>query len=883
MMFAERCLRRADSRAAVPGFMNTLSAILMMALMHPGAPPATAHAPTGPSDPIAAAVLDLGDPDVRVRERATRFLWEAGEAALAALTAAVDAGDPETATRARGIIADIRCGISPATPPEVVEAVRLYRSGTEDDKRQAISVLKETDSPAALGALARLLRLERDLHLRRMLFGALSARGCAAASALIADGDFDHAEQLLRRASGDGDRESRAYAAFLVLYGGDRHTTSRLESEMAAGSEGAARMLFWLYRAKGDIEAATRCARACRDPELLDGLLLETGRYASLAELRAGDMQCTDIERLGFLAACQRLAGRTDAMQQTLARIRTLARNRPDMAFIAAEAHLLNEQIDSGIDLLVAAGQFQAALELLSARGQYDRALKLAETSLAAGNENTLEARSALAVHLRMLGETARAGEILDVLSSQAARSSADHRALLIRTWIRCGMRGPALQACAAALKHVGNADETSVLVNALFPSGNGDAGAWYMLLRAAHPDSTPAPLLERAGRLAGGVTTPGELGYAIDEAFGAGGLAEPARRLALYDMAESIERAGHLPAALRVWKRLAEEYAEARPCVRAASLHIRNGQWQAAADMCLRAIARDSSSAAARFLRARALEHMGKAAEAEALVRMATMLPLADDDRHNELMQELFDAGLADDALAQAELAKRLGEPLGVFSHRAMRYKARHLTETGRHFDAAALHERSMLACLRGGIAYTDVAAYLHVPRMIRVLRARGHLQAGRIDSALAEIDAAMAIAPGDTDVAIEFAPALVRAGRQEDARRLIERVLSHYRRLLEAWPRSAALHNAAAWLLVRCRTRLDEALAHARRGVELDPDNCAIIDTLAEVHFQRGNRSEAIATIRRCIELEPWHRRHRDALMRFESQSPDTPPPPE
>jgi tetratricopeptide (TPR) repeat protein len=70
------------------------------------------------------------------------------------------------------------------------------------------------------------------------------------------------------------------------------------------------------------------------------------------------------------------------------------------------------------------------------------------------------------------------------------------------------------------------------------------------------------------------------------------------------------------------------------------------------------------------------------------------------------------------------------------------------------------------------------------------------------------------------------------------------------------------------------KCSRRLEEALKHAQKAVELSPDKAAYVDTLAEVHFQRGDRDEAIRHIRRCIELEPDSQYFHEQLTRFEQE---------
>jgi tetratricopeptide (TPR) repeat protein len=82
--------------------------------------------------------------------------------------------------------------------------------------------------------------------------------------------------------------------------------------------------------------------------------------------------------------------------------------------------------------------------------------------------------------------------------------------------------------------------------------------------------------------------------------------------------------------------------------------------------------------------------------------------------------------------------------------------------------------------------------------------------------------------------------------------------------------------LHNSLAWLAARCRRQLALAENHAKKAVELAPDTPGYLDTLAEVQFQSGRKEAAIATMKRCIELDPDRPYYRKQLKRFEAGDP-------
>ena len=103
--------------------------------------------------------------------------------------------------------------------------------------------------------------------------------------------------------------------------------------------------------------------------------------------------------------------------------------------------------------------------------------------------------------------------------------------------------------------------------------------------------------------------------------------------------------------------------------------------------------------------------------------------------------------------------------------------------------------------------------------------------------------------------------------------ARHLFAEATRPYVKLCLDYPDSGGAHNQLAWTQVECHRDLDDALVHAKRAAELQPRSTAILDTLAEVQNARGQYAEAVASISRCVELEPWEPHHRKQLERFKA----------
>jgi Flp pilus assembly protein TadD len=194
----------------------------------------------------------------------------------------------------------------------------------------------------------------------------------------------------------------------------------------------------------------------------------------------------------------------------------------------------------------------------------------------------------------------------------------------------------------------------------------------------------------------------------------------------------------------------------------------------------------------------------------------------------------------------------------------------------------AAAYHELAMYRCLRPQTSFQETAAYLGVPHFVHRCRAAGLLAEGRIDDALKEAEICLAAMPGNSDLQTLLLPELEKRGRKTEADNLFNRCYEPHKRLCAEYPNSAWAHNSLAWLCASTRRKLDDALEHANRAVTLEPTNAGYHDTLAEAHFQRGDKVQAIAAIRKAIALSGKRTYFAKQLKRFEAGDPSAPLPP-
>jgi tetratricopeptide (TPR) repeat protein len=188
----------------------------------------------------------------------------------------------------------------------------------------------------------------------------------------------------------------------------------------------------------------------------------------------------------------------------------------------------------------------------------------------------------------------------------------------------------------------------------------------------------------------------------------------------------------------------------------------------------------------------------------------------------------------------------------------------------------AAEMWERAFLSNYSKAIMFVEPSANLTIPALIRRTRAVGVAMASKADptrapAAVAAAAEVLALHPGDTDSQIAVVRALDRAGRKAEADAVHRKAFETYDAVRKAYPDSPAAHNLVAWLCGCDKRDLEVGLTVAKRAVELDPDNAAILDTLSEVYFARKEYDEALKVNARCREIEPWVEHHRKNLERF------------
>ncbi len=849
--------------------MVRIAAVLALSFPLPADQPPT-------SEQISRWVRQLGDNDFATRERASQLLWEAGEAAEAALTRAARSDDPEVARRARAVLDKFEWGVYPNTPKKVVGLISRYQGGDRNAKEEVVPELLQAGGPGLL-ALAKIAAAERDADFRPVLLYRIAQEAGRAVPDVLAEGNFAALEALTELGLAGGDETALAnYVAFWLLRGRlDERVARHKAAAEKAGDKRDAVVLVHLYRAQGDLAAARRWAEKSGRAALLSAILFEQGDWKELARHEPETESGAPLERLGLRAAYHRLAGNRKEFDETVAGLSEVASGPDGDRLAGARALLLNDRPAEALALLAQGPHAVQAVEVLLAALKPREALELAERVRPAAGARQPELDVLRARALLVTGDREAALKKFDDLAEQIGRKGeAGWPEHLIDAEWRAGLKERADAHCARVLAASDDVGTRRRCLGKVFPTSADAAEVWWEFLRRRRPGDEPAAVMKQVraaveGRLAAKELT----ALAADAGRAAEGLAPAEREKWLRALADALLAAGLDDEGQAYLEKAAAVGVANHALIGLGDVLARRGQWERAAEVYGRAWDRDRKGPLPLFLRGRALAAAGRAEEGRRATEAAHWLPLGDEFARSAFANALVKRGHAEAARRERDLLARVSRPGSYFAGEAARLEANEALRNNDFLKAAEGHEKAMLRCLRPTVRFTEDSAYVGVPLFVHRLRARGLAAAGRADEALREVRACLELVPGHAELPIRLVPLLEKCGRKKEADELFGRVYEEHLRHCRDYPRSAALHNALAWLAANCRKNLGAALEHARKAVELEPENAGYLDTLAEVYFQRGNNDEAIKTMKKCLELSPTRTYYRKQLRRFEA----------
>jgi tetratricopeptide (TPR) repeat protein len=417
-----------------------------------------------------------------------------------------------------------------------------------------------------------------------------------------------------------------------------------------------------------------------------------------------------------------------------------------------------------------------------------------------------------------------------------------------------------------------------AALFDSLSPFGDVEAGAapWWKFLRYKLPKDDAAATLKRTRDLLARKLPANETAALLKEMADAAAnqpaeereswlrcVAETCRALGRDDLVEGyLEKWAAAGNDVLAWLYLGDLSAEKK-------------RWKEAAERYRRACEKERDNALPLYLQGRALVQAGQEKEGRRLMEVAELMPLGNDQKRQALAEGLSERGLDEAAGKEWE---RLGR-LATFASGFDTTVAQSLAEkavVARDYLRASNYYRHMGMFYLLNNASVDPDVCLWVLAAERRTRARALAAAGRLDEMRKEIDAALAVEP-NIDLAIDLTTELTKRGHKKEADELFARVYAAHDAVCKEHPQSGWAHNNTAWLAARCKRDLDAGLEHARKGAELEPDNAGHLDTLAEVHFQRGDKDRAVELMKKCVAMQPKSAYFRNQLKRMQAGDRD------
>lgn len=838
---------------------------------------------------IARWIRQLGDNDFERREEASDRLWKAGEPAEAALLAVVDSPDAEVSRRARDILDRFKWGIYPDTPKRIVDLIARYQTG---DRGNGAAIIRELFESGAAGckAVLKIARAEEDAGVRRRVLAQIANEMPRCVPLLLAEDSLDTLALLVETGM-DQDVKTGVghFVAFWTLRGklDEQIAAYRAKAAKGADDKKACEVLAYLLRAKGDLASAREAAAKAERTDLVDALLFEEGAWRELARRPVGTETTHDVERLGLQAAYHRLAGNSTEFEAALAGLRKLAAATKDdegTAMLVAKALFLNDRPAEALEELARAGRKAMVFEILTAQLKFPEAMKLLERERAANGKELPHLEILAARTLHGLGEKDKALAVFAKYGNQlkegAEFSWAD---TLIESEMRLGLRENALAHAAQVLRLAKNESGSHrQLFAKLFPSKGEQGEVWWTYLRQRDEKRDAAATLKQVGDILDGKWTSRQIDDLVEGAQEALKQLHPRPEVA-EQWEAAIAEAALGSGSEEVARKLLAKATTAAALRKLGDLHAGKKQWDTAAERYRAAWERDRQQPLSLFLWGRALVVAGQEKEGQRRMEQSHWLPLGNEMAREEFIRALSQRGLVEASRRENALLVRLSQPASFYSGEAQRRAALAAQSRKDYLRSADGHERAMLRCLRTYVTFTAAPAFVGVPALVHRQRARGLLAAGRVDDVLREAALCEAALPGNVDVAVQLAPELERVGRTKEAAGLFYRANGVLEAICKDYPRCAWAHNSAAWLSACCRRNLDEALAHALKATELAPDAAGHFDTLAEVYFQRGDKTKAIAVQQKAIELDPKRAYFRKQLRRLEAGNAAAPRPPE
>ncbi|HEX4124474.1 MAG TPA: hypothetical protein VHY37_07085, partial [Tepidisphaeraceae bacterium] len=791
---------------------------------------------------------------------------EEGGAAEAALRDAAHGGNPERVMRARAILRDIEDGIAPSTPQFLIQLLRKYRAASDLDRPRLIRVLRGVGVDGVRIVL-RLEEQETNQKVKQQIERILAEAPRLPAALLLTEGKRDEAEAMLAESA----RTNFFSAQNFVAYWQDQPTSSRktaaLRQVMIDRAWGTQAML---EQIDGDHTNAMHDALTSGEGPLAYWMSAQQGDWSELLHGLLAAKSPGKLKDVALRALAADLAEDQPELDRQAKMILTCpVPPGTDERRSRALALCLAERPGDAVKMLTDAGEFDLAWDLLIPQMQYSRQLALLDR--AKGNAlQTLRLQVRAAALLHRLGKNR---EAQDMLAQAIGGNRLVHDPNIAMD----------LLAAAREMEPIDKVDDLLVETlhsSLLWPAFFQRAGFsdyvvfdyWWRFLSSRQPTAPPLQVIHVLRAIDAGKIPVSELGALADEFEKWSASLQSAEQAAvLQSEAVSWAAAGRPDKQLDAFKRAAAVLPLSNNFMILGRCAEKQQDWSDAAEAYGNAAQCNPADATAAFLHGWALTKLGNAQQGRALMDLAHDLPLADELQRTLLYDAAWQRGLTADADRERDILLAAGNYDSSMFFPFLETMTRRSQLQKNYADAARTLAQSLWALVYTQGGFRESEACVRNPAQLHRLRAMALFAAGRPDEAMVEARRFDQLSPDDSTCQGLLVRAADAAGDQQQADEIFNTSIGRFTKLLADFPNSPDLNNEIAWEEACCRRKLDDAVAHAQRGVELDPQNVAILDTLAEVHYQRKEFQAAIDAMNRCIALDPNDGHFAEQLVRF------------
>jgi hypothetical protein len=879
------------------------------------APESSLNSNSAPVEKSLETLVDeLSNDRYKIREEASQKLWSMGNRALAELEKAAAGKDPERAYRARELVRKIQLRVTPETDSGVRALIERYQKATPNEKS---ALLQQLNGKRAYWQMLRLYDSETDPNILDRMEDEMLYAAVTAAREELLQGNANEARELLEMAPKN--------AAGRLALADFHRVQGTLEAELKhAKTQEWPKSAAWqlaLYRAAGNIEAARDAAIAAQEPEIAATMSALLGDPLPWLEIKKGDSDFSegedDIAKTYSKLAVARWQGKPvrqadlkPLIDVVNSRSPYASRNAMGALFLLGERGVAEKESKPSLDAFLYYGATERVPEALKAIGldleETDYSAWVAqqmkryiEDDVAAEEEDDeekadvkLSASAKLVALVSFFEERGMHDEFkvafLKPLEDLAKADQDKFIKFLNLTLV--GIPGqtasaPACTRIAVAAWAGDDAQRWKIAADSLFSDYERISQMWDWLAELA-PEALHAQRFDGVMALIFGV---GDHSSELSEkwtslAWKKVEEAVPEKRLALLERLLSFfllrdSEVGFYSSnsafALKIWERFPEDSAKIYPL----QTHLYDlslvGRWNDAADLILSEIEK-SKKAGQRFglvwhaMAAGSLRRAGRVEEASVQDRLIEKLALGNDAAEIAAgYAYAYDYQRAADWQAKAVIqndpkSEQLGEILEEY--------VIGLKNQGNWSVVASVSEVSAKLHLLSPGNMKDLGR-LGIRFQADFARAMTLVKKDRA-AAVAQLGKCYQMYPSDGALADDFFPALRKAGLMKEHDAWFEESWTRMLAICEKFPNSDKSLNTTAWLASRAQRNLDEAEKLEMRAMELAPNHAAYLDTMAEIHFAKGNRAKAVEFSTRALNFHPSEPMMRRQHARFRTE---------